>query len=244
MTMRTKFKRQDEQYAFPYHYLVSLDRLQVGKVMDTGVEYYSYLRQAIDLIEGAPYQTLLDAGCGEGRLVAYLAPRHEERTFVGADVSERAIALANALNPDLSNARFVAEDVNDLTEQFDVIACVETMEHIPDEDMPQFVAGLRARLKPGGRLVVTVPSVVIPLQKKHYRHYTIELLKEQLTGFSLVSVQYAMRTGWLRDLCVRFGRRFAMVPLAQRLVSFIGERYLFQATAKDGRHVVAVFTIS
>lgn len=240
--MNDKFARQDAQYQLPYHYLVSLDRVQVGKVMDTGLEYYCYLRQAMDLVESQPYQTLVDIGCGDGRLMSHLAPQHKERKYHGVDVSERSILLAQGLNYDIENASFFAMDAADLDQQYDVITCVETMEHISDDLMPSFTQSLFDRLASGGRLVVTVPSVVIPLQKKHYRHYDIELLDSQLHQFTRTHVQYAMKTGWLRNLCVRLARKFSMIRPLQNIISMIGEKFLFTATASTGRHVVAVYT--
>jgi len=225
--MSDKFARQDAQYQLPYHYLVSLDQVQVGKVMDTGLEYYCYLRQAMDLVESESYETLVDIGCGDGRLVSHLAPQHSDRTYHGVDVSERSILLAQGLNYEIKNASFFAMDAADMTDQYDV---------------PSFTQSLFDRLKPGGRLVVTVPSVVIPMQKKHFRHYDIDLLDSQLHQFTRSHVQYAMKTGALRNMCVRLARKFCMIRPVQKIVSAISERFLFQATASTGRHVVAVYT--
>jgi 2-polyprenyl-3-methyl-5-hydroxy-6-metoxy-1,4-benzoquinol methylase len=41
---------------------------------------------------------------------------------------------------------------------FDVVAALAILEHIPDVDQPEFATGCEARLKRGGRLVLTVPS--------------------------------------------------------------------------------------
>ena len=43
-------------------------------------------------------------------------------------------------------------------EPFDVVAALAVLEHIPERDQAAFAAGCAHQLRPGGRLVITVPS--------------------------------------------------------------------------------------
>jgi SAM-dependent methyltransferase len=44
---------------------------------------------------------------------------------------------------------------------YDVIALLAVFEHVPDDDRPAFVAACRALLRPGGRVVLTVPAPLV-----------------------------------------------------------------------------------
>jgi methionine biosynthesis protein MetW len=99
--------------------------------------------------------TVLDVGCGDGRTCGlWLKDRAAE--YVGVDISELAISEARAAGLD-------ARRIDDATAlpfadgQFDVVVCVEVLEHV---FLPHRVAGeIQRVLRPGGVLLVTVPNV-------------------------------------------------------------------------------------
>jgi cyclopropane fatty-acyl-phospholipid synthase-like methyltransferase len=76
-------------------------------------------------------------------------------------------------------------DLYDLKISFAYMASIEVLEHISDQDIPGFLAGVKAKLNPGGKFVVTVPGDVRPVNRKHYRHYSEAELREQLEDAGL-----------------------------------------------------------
>lgn len=173
---------QEAQYQFPYHYLPRLDRgrFRFHEVLSWGHEYLSYLMHVADLVAQQEWTRLIDIGCGDGRLVSILAERFPEKLVVGLDYSERAVGLARVLAP---AGHFVSGDVTDLDlfpEKFDLATCIETIEHIEPELLADFIRGIRSQLKTGAVLLVTVPSTNLPLQPKHYQHFTPETLSRTL----------------------------------------------------------------
>ena len=243
---KNRFEIQDAQYDFPYHYIPYLDRErgpQVYSYLDWGLQYLTYMTYVRYLILSFEPNSVLDVGCGEGRLLSMLGNRVPKR--VGVDLSQRAIAFARAFVPD---AEFVVGTAEDISAPFDVVACIETLEHIADEDMTAFVKALRSKMNQCGKLVVSVPSSVLPLNVKHYRHYTIDLLREQLSlGFRLVQEQHLVQHNRLCYLLSRLltNRWFIVTwPTWRRWIWHVFKRKCYFARPGEGEHIVAVFEVA
>ena len=150
---------QEAQYRFPYHYLPRLERrFAFQEVLTWGHEYLSYVSHVVDLVAEREWRSLLDVGCGDGRLVDELSRCFPDREVVGLDYSERAVALAAVLAP---TGRFVCGDVTDpkvLGRKFDIMTCVDTIEHIEPSFLRAFIAGMRQHVRRGATLIVTVPT--------------------------------------------------------------------------------------
>lgn len=99
---------------------------------------------------------VLEIGCGTGRLLRRLAPRH--RRYVGIDISEETLA-AEELPP---NAETRVADAVDLAgfadRSFDVVISSQLMEHFHPDDVPPHLAAVRRVLRPGGRFIFETPS--------------------------------------------------------------------------------------
>jgi SAM-dependent methyltransferase len=105
---------------------------------------------------------ILDAGCGSGAF-SMLLSRYGHRC-VGLSISEseihRASDRASALCP--TAPRFEVQDLRtlaargDLEQEFDLVLCLETIEHIIDDE--NLVRHLARALRPGGKLVITTPN--------------------------------------------------------------------------------------
>lgn len=106
-----------------------------------------------------PSDRVLEFGCGTGLMITrpLLAAGVDVR---GLDTDAASIKYgAEVLEAaGLEGCRLVAADVASLEETFDVVIASEVLEHIPDEHLSAVIAILRERLRPGGRLLVTVPN--------------------------------------------------------------------------------------
>ena len=79
--------------------------------------------------------TILDVGCGGGILSESLA--QENANVIGLDVSEASLQVANLhLQESNLDVHYVRSTVEDYAEnndaQFDIITCMELLEHVPD----------------------------------------------------------------------------------------------------------------
>jgi SAM-dependent methyltransferase len=110
------------------------------------------LRAALDRLPLGPAARLLDAGCGSGRTLDELA---RYGRVSGIDLSAEAVACARGRgHDDVGVAR--VEDLPFEDAAFDVVTCLDVVEHTPDDGAT--LAELRRVTRPGGLLLVTVPA--------------------------------------------------------------------------------------
>jgi SAM-dependent methyltransferase len=164
---------QEEQYTFPYHYLPHLEEgnFRQHAYWSWGYRYLAGMLVARKLCDEEDWSSLLDLGCGDGRFISELSRDGSGRSLLGVDFSERAIALARAMNPCLEYR--VADILDDDLDgrQFDVVTLIEVIEHIPPQELDAFVERAVSFVKPGGRLVITVPHRNRPVGEKHFQHF-------------------------------------------------------------------------
>jgi SAM-dependent methyltransferase len=126
-------------------------------------------RRALLLSEARPGERVLDLGCGAGRFVRALQEAGADPVGVELAATTLERARANAPNADL---RLVAPDGSlPLNHgEVDLVWCSEVLEHIPDT--AHVLLEVRRVLRPGGRLLATVPY-----------HGRIKAAAVALTGF-------------------------------------------------------------
>lgn len=238
-----KKARQARQYAFPYHYLPHLEDGSGSRFrsLEWGLEYLAYQGFIRDVVAGLVPETVLEVGCGDG---SFLNGMETNVRRLGVDLDERAIGLARAMS---AGAEFRCCAASEIDEVFDVVLAIEVLEHVPDEAVGDFIGALRDRVRPGGHLVLTVPSTVLPLNPKHFRHYDEALLVEQLRGAfaasdEIVTHRVYREPWWLRLHLKATQNRFWFFESAwtRGVVWRAIQRHCLRADARDGRHVVAV----
>jgi 2-polyprenyl-6-hydroxyphenyl methylase / 3-demethylubiquinone-9 3-methyltransferase len=100
-------------------------------------------------------KTALDVGCGGGLLAEPLARLGAKVTGIDASPEVIAVARDHASTMGLE-IEYRAGDVQDLEGEFDLITCMEVIEHVAE---PQaFVTALARRLAPGGLLIMSTPN--------------------------------------------------------------------------------------
>lgn len=100
---------------------------------------------------------LLDYGCRTGVMTRLLAQKYPECTFTGADLSPEAITEANKNASEIDNLDFIVADTPHAfdSDQFDVVLCMETLEHVLD---PSGMADdMEKLLVPLGTMILTFP---------------------------------------------------------------------------------------
>ncbi|MEO7330075.1 MAG: class I SAM-dependent methyltransferase [Minicystis sp.] len=113
---------------------------------------------------------VLDYGCGLGFLCAELVKRNVD--VWGCDGSQGAVDAAKQLlqgNPRWHGASLSTDvEASFRNREFDLVTCIETVEHLSSEGRATVLGDIRARLRPGGSLFVTTPNDEHLEQAMHY----------------------------------------------------------------------------
>ena len=106
---------------------------------------------------------LLDYGCGDGTFVALTHGRFAES--IGADLDAGQIVECRQRLAHLPGVRFVVTSTLEASEHagaYDVVTCMEVLEHTTDDDRHRVLDALARLVRPGGRIVISVPIEIGP----------------------------------------------------------------------------------
>lgn len=197
--------------------------------------------QIIAALAGPPIRSLpdgfhiLEMGCGSGNVLRILQRLGAGRGQVAAlEVSREAADVARA-RTGLTVADGYLADLNP-AERYDIIAAFDVLEHIADE--AAVLGQMRARLRRGGRVILTVPAhptlwSSFDDASGHMRRYTLASLTGALkaAGFDIEYATYFMSllfpAMWLRrrlmkgsdprGLAAVLDSEFRVVPVINRV---------------------------
>lgn len=178
---------QEEEYDFPYHYLTRMpDKRFAQHMVDRwGINYISTIEFLLKEINICNPMSIVDIGCGDGRFTRELRNHFTEASVLGIDYSSRAIKLANAMNDGIKRLEYKEVDIIEktLSTEFDVAVLMEVYEHIHPDKCKKFLEGVASLLKKDGYLFLTVPHINKPVEYKHFQHFSINSLTDQLSDF-------------------------------------------------------------
>jgi len=124
-----------------------------------------YVRREIDRVIGQDSNRgnlkILDAGTGFGQFSYYIAKKYKGLRIESVDVKDVYLERARAFFDSEGLSDRVTFSVDDLTQltaggPFDVIVCVDVMEHIEDDE--QVFRNFQKVLAPGGVVIINTPS--------------------------------------------------------------------------------------
>lgn len=102
-------------------------------------------------------RSLLDVGCNAGDLLADVRQTMPWIELAGVEVNERALALARARLPGVDIHATGAEALPFPDGRFDVVTCIEVLEHVPAQHRRAVLAEIHRVLCPRGLLLLRVP---------------------------------------------------------------------------------------
>lgn len=148
-----------------------LEEAECGRFDESGFPAYSHpnrlinwlfwqrLPTAMTFIEkNAPYENVLDFGCGGGVMLPFLAQHSTQITAIDIDLLPLESVKKHIPLP--RNVRVLDANQTLLShlapKSFDLINALDVLEHV--DDFPRTLNELLNLIKPGGRLVVSGPT--------------------------------------------------------------------------------------
>ena len=205
--------RQESYYDTPYHWCTQ---------KNVRALYDLRTRLALNQIDSPTDKRLLDFGCGDGRFSAALVCADVGRT-IGVDISDRALSFARCLVPEAEFYQIQDSHLPFESGVFNAIFALDVIEHIPDDEIAGWTREINRVLHPGGKLIVSVPSQLIPLQAY---------------SFGMIEIEgYMRKPRWLPYQLFRFYNLDGLWKLYRGLVKSCSPRqaaYLMAGAIKQG----------
>ncbi|MBZ5701430.1 MAG: class I SAM-dependent methyltransferase [Acidobacteriia bacterium] len=127
---------------------------------------------------------ILDLGCGYGDLVYFLQSSGYENV-VGIDRDRVQLGVGQELGVKNMHCIGADEFLHEHREEFDAIAAIDVLEHIPKSQVLDFLARIHDSLRCGGRLICQVPNLAAFYAPLYFMDFTHE---SPFTGTSLKQV--------------------------------------------------------
>ncbi|HEX6869899.1 MAG TPA: class I SAM-dependent methyltransferase [Micromonosporaceae bacterium] len=192
-------------------------RWEVEEFLATGREDVAVtIRWLTDLGRPTRFSRVLDFGCGVGRLSQALA--HHADEVIGVDIAPTMLDAARAMDRSGGVCTFVHNDRADLRQfpdqHFDLVYSMLVLQHLPRAAVDAYLAEFIRVLRPGGTVVVQVPTR--PL-------WTLKGMIWRFAPYPLV--------GWAQ-------RRFLGYPAAMRMTA-VADADLVALVGRHGGEVLA-----
>jgi SAM-dependent methyltransferase len=145
--------------------------------------------------------SVLDFGCGCGRICRYLAMRPDYWTVHACEVNPAHVSWLNAHLPTVQTACSPLDPPLDYdAAQFDLVYALSVFSHLPEQRALPWLTELHRILKPGGLLIITTPGTVAlnkaAVSNDHLHllgleQGTIEAAREKLQSDGIVYTEYS-----------------------------------------------------
>ena len=145
--------------------------------------------------------SVLDVGCGLGLLCFAVARMWPRASITGTEIDPARLREARELADGWglgTRVHFELADEHDPRQSYDIVTCIDVLEHV-DEDRP-FAAMLFASTKPGGALVLHVPTAT----KRRFIRDWPEQHDHVRTGYEPDELHALLRTAGFADIRLQF----------------------------------------
>lgn len=179
---------------------------------------------------------ILDAGAGFGQYSYYCIKKYPRAFILGLEINSDHVESGNRFfqSAGIDHVLFKTEDITQIAykNEFDLILSIDTMEHIEHDDL--VFRNFSRALKPGGRLIISTPSLYRKHRKdgafvgEHFREgYTVPDLRQKLDRADIEIEQLTRTYGFWGDIAWRMGIRNTIKIMNHSFIGkIIGPLYL------------------
>jgi SAM-dependent methyltransferase len=157
---------------------------------------YEWRRLGVALDKCRGFGSVLDVGVGQGHFINALAGSGWFERIVGIDV--RDYSFFHAFHENFERVIMDAEAMTFGDREFDVVVCMEVIEHQPDGKLETMIAELRRVA--GRKLILSVPFCEPePLPRYHRQRFGPERLQELFptANFTILFKDPIVRVPWI-----------------------------------------------
>jgi ubiquinone/menaquinone biosynthesis C-methylase UbiE len=233
--MQKKQQKQENQYEIPYHWFLEKSKYK-------GRNYFGYLNICSNLIDNQNInQKILDAGCGDGRFLFELKKRGFKNLY-GIDYSEKSLSFAKIFLNNITLNHVNLKSIPFENNYFDSIFLIEVLEHIDPREINLVLKELKRVLKIEGKIIISVPSIMRPVNFKHFQHFSVSSLSNCLNEFFTIEEVVGQDFGKFSflNLLYKFidNRYWQFKKIAKYYNLNIWKKYLNKCKSDEGNRII------
>jgi len=137
------------------------------------IKRFVHQKRFVDVIKNinlSKNDSVLDFGTGTGLFLMLLSEKFPHNQMIGLDPAQIMIQQAEANTKEFTNIKIVSE-LEDYTQKFKVITCLEVLEHFHPIEQTKMITKLAELLHKEGTLIISVPVEhgIVGVLKSGYR---------------------------------------------------------------------------
>lgn len=109
---------------------------------------------------------VLDIGIGRGEMLSSM--KNWGYTYQGVDISPSTVRFCSGIGLNCEVTEDTSKWLNARPEEFNLITCLDVVEHVPREHVVDFLSAMRKALKLGGVAIIQVPNLQSPFGYLHH----------------------------------------------------------------------------
>ena len=239
---------QEEYYQFPYHYV---PKYKNGNFIyyysgNWFIEYISFLEFLLEYLEKKEFHSIIEVGCGDGRIISEVYRKFKNKKIKGIDISNKAIFFAKAFNYEILEI-FEAKNIEKCNQKYDIILLIEVFEHIPLDIRDSFLKSLKKIMHKDSFLIMTVPHKNRQMDIRHYEHFTLASLKSYFSDFELIESKFIARkhkiVGWIYKILENDLFILKKQSILNYFYKLYKNNFLFTDKEKEALRIFGVFKL-
>src|SRR5262249_30239319 len=127
------------------------------------------------------------------------------------------------------------------TNFFNRVLMMEVLEHLPTEDCHTVLTEIHRVLAPDGRLLITVPSDLVPVEEKHHAHFSVGSLTKAVRDLFIIekTTGYHRKVLWYSVVARCLDNKLWTSPV---LLSLVYRRFIQLCPVDKGVQLLAICT--